>query len=344
MTAESSDTGSRGLEAGEMPRHVAPMLAVSSEMPSDQAAYSFEFKWDGMRVLLHAGSGGMRLETRNFKDVTHAFPELSHLGGVLKGRSAVLDGEVVALDEHGRPSFGRLQHRLGIVDESAAASRAREMPVIYMLFDLLYLDGRELMSLPLEERRRLLEAEELEGTGWRVPPSYPGEGDAVLAAARANGLEGAMAKRLGSAYLTGRRSRDWLKVKLVKSGEFVVGGWVPLATGVRGVGSLLLGDYDRQPGGAGDEVVPPRLIYAGKVGTGFSERDRVELADILESLHAKDSPFYERMGEKGASYAEPVLVAEVEFRGWTESGRLRQPSFKGLRRDKEAAEVVRVDV
>jgi bifunctional non-homologous end joining protein LigD len=318
------------------------MLAVSSAMPRDQSDYSFEFKWDGMRVVLLAGDGGMRLETRNFKDVTRAFPELSPLGEALQGRSAVLDGEIVVLGGDGRPSFGGLQHRLGLVDEKAAASRAREAPVTYMLFDVLYMDGRDLTPLPLEERRRILEAQGFDGPAWRVPAAYHGEGDAMLEAARENGLEGVMAKRLGSAYLPGKRSRDWLKVKLVKSADFVVGGWVPLSTGMRGVGSLLLGYYSRTPAGR-SESDAEGLVFAGKVGTGFTDRDREELAGLLEGLPAQDSPFERRTGEKGASYVEPVLVAEVEFRGWTEKGRLRQPSFKGLRRDKEAAEVFRED-
>ena len=167
------------------------------------------------------------------------------------GRSAVLDGEVVALDEKGRPSFGLLQHRLGVVDEGVAARRSLEIPATYMIFDLLYLDGRDLMRLPYEERRRLLEREELSGASWRTPPSNGGEGDAMLEAARSNRLEGIVAKRLESPYRQGQRTRDWLKIKLAMRQEFVVGGWVPLSTGARGVGSILVGYYDIAAGERG---------------------------------------------------------------------------------------------
>jgi bifunctional non-homologous end joining protein LigD len=328
-------TSSKGIEKPEpMPRHVTPMLAMLSVMPAGQDDYAFEYKWDGIRAVYFAGADGWRLETRNLKDVTVAFPELGPLHDRLGGTGAVLDGEVVALDRRGEPSFSLLQHRLGVVDAGSADRLSREIPVTYMIFDLLYREGRGLMGLPYEERRRLLEEESLAGPRWQTPPSNIGEGDAMLEAARSNHLEGVVAKRLGSPYRPGERTRDWLKVKLVKRQEFVVGGWVPLSTGAPGLGSILVGYYEDVTDG------PPRLVYAGKVGTGFNDAERDRLQQMLGRIRRQDSPFSEVEAVKGASFAEPELVAEVEFRGWTGAHRLRQPSYKGLRPDKDAAQVV----
>lgn len=340
MEASSSDGFIPGSEPEPIPVHVSPMLAVPSKMPVRQIDYAFEYKWDGMRAVFFCDGRRWRLETRNLKDVTGGFPELAKLVESFTGRSAVLDGEVVAIGKENRPSFGLLQHRMGVVGEGAAARLAVEIPVTYMVFDVLYLDGSALMGLPYEERRRLLVAEGLSGASWQTPLSHVGEGDAMLDAARANRLEGIMAKRLDSPYRPGSRSREWLKVKLVERQEFVVGGWVPLSTGAGGVGALLLGYYDLAPSEAQSARRHQRLVYAGKVGTGFTDAERARLVELLGERRRQDSPFSEEEAEKGAVFAEPELVAEVEFRGWTNSSRLRQPSYKGLRTDKEAGEVV----
>jgi len=203
--------------------------------------------------------------------------------------------------------------------------------VTYVIFDLLHLDGRTLVELPYEERRAELEALGLDGDSWQTPSYHRGDGGALLAASRAQGLEGIVAKRLASPYRPGRRGRDWLKVKNVRSQEVVIGGWLPGKGRREGeLGALLAGYYD------GEE-----LRYAGKVGTGFAARDLRLLRERLEPLARKASPFSGRQPEKGARFVEPELVAEVEFNEWTNAATLRHPSYKGLRDDKPARDVIR---
>jgi bifunctional non-homologous end joining protein LigD len=322
-----------------MPPHILPMLAMLSEMPADEDQYGFEYKWDGIRAFTFFDGHRLRLETRNQKDITRAYPELAGLAAWLEGSSVILDGEIVAFDTAGHPSFGRLQHRLGATEGHAAALQS-EIPVTYMLFDALYLEGHSLLGLPYTERREILEGLALESEHWKTPPSYYREGGPVLEAARENGLEGVVAKRLDSPYRQGLRTHEWRKIKLVQSQEFVIGGWTPISTGAHAIGALLLGYYEVPQAGR-----PPGLVFAGKVGTGFSERDRDALAHALDEKRRDTSPFTDLPGEKGVVYfAEPDLVGEVEYRGWTNAGHLRQPSFKGLRIDKQPTEVVKEEI
>lgn len=343
MAVEPGDI--KGAVRGDAPRSVRPMLAVNASLPRDPEPYGFEYKWDGIRLIFHSGEQGHRLQTRNQVDVTHSYPELKALADGLKGTKTVLDGEVVALNEEQKPDFGLLQHRTGLTNPGAVAGAAARIPVTYMVFDVLFLDGYLLEGLAYRDRRKVLEGMELEGPYWYTPPSVEARGEEMLQAARSQKLEGVIAKRLDSAYQQGKRSRDWLKVKLVRRQEFVVGGWTPSSASRRSIGSLLLGYYARERGNGELEEIgtPYPLLYAGKVGTGFSGDERAGLADLLEPRRTDESPFSQPTGEKDAAYCRPELVAEVEFGGWTDAGKLRQASFKGLRDDKDPRTVVRED-
>ena len=269
------------------------------------------------------------------REITQQYPEIAPLGRALGSREAVLDGEIVAFDDAGRPSFQRLQRRMHISSQSTARRLASEIPVTYVAFDLLYLEGESLFDQPYEARRERLESLSLEGESWRVPAYHRGDGEAMLAASREQDLEGIVAKRLESPYVQGRRSRDWLKIKNLQSQEFVIGGYKPGQGRRRGeFGSLLLGYWEFE----GKE---PALRFAGAVGTGFSDRDLTMLRGLLEPLTRADSPFSGRQPPKGSVFTAPELVAAVAFSEWTDAGTLRAPSYLGLRDDIPATEVIR---
>jgi bifunctional non-homologous end joining protein LigD len=318
-----------------MPEHIRPMLARLSQLPGNDEAYAFEVKWDGVRTVLYCEGGRVRLESRNLRDVTRQYPEIRKLGRELGSRRVVLDGEIVALDERGRPDFQRLQPRMHLESEAAVRRRMADTPVVYMVFDLLYLDGHSTMKLAYTDRRELLEKLGLEGANWQTPSYHVGDGQAMLAASKEQGLEGVIAKRLDSRYEPGGRSGAWLKIKNQMRQELVVGGWLP-GQGARQdrIGSLAVGYYDAPSGGE------QRLIYAGNVGTGFTERTLEDLMKLLEPLRTDGSPFEGRQPPKGTMFVEPRLVVEVEFRGWTRTRTLRQPAFKGLRDDKDPRDVI----
>jgi bifunctional non-homologous end joining protein LigD len=314
-----------------MPEGLKPMLARSGGLPRDESRYGFEVKWDGIRALLYCDHGHLHLQGRNFTDFTPRYPELRGLAEELGSRRVVLDGEVVALGEDGRPSFERLQTRMHLASDSAVRRRMKDTPVTYVIFDLLYLDGHSTMGLSYEDRRGLLERLELEGPAWRTPAYHHGEGRALLDATAELGVEGVVAKRLDCAYDQGRRASGWIKVKNVAVQDVVIGGWTPGEGGRSGrLGALAIGVMEEE-----------RLVYAGKVGTGFTEQTLQLLQRELEPLRADASPFYGRQPPKGTVFVEPRLVAAVEFREWTRGGTLRAPSYKGLRPDKDPAETVR---
>ncbi len=307
-----------------MPANLRPMLARAGSLPSADADWAYEIKWDGVRALVYSEPGRIRFESRNGNDITGGYPELRALNRALSSHAAILDGEIVAFDERGRPSFGRLQQRMHVRGESAVRRLAKEVPVAYVAFDLLWLDGHALFDLTYAERRELLTALELEGRAWRTPDHVVGDGAAVLAASLENGLEGVVAKKLDSTYEPGRRSPCWLKIKNVRREDVVVGGWVP-GTGKRTdrIGALLVGVEE-----------DGKLRFAGRVGTGFTEAELDRLAQVLE--RRDDSPFAEGDGPKPpreSVFAQPTRVAEVEFTEWTSDGVMRHPSYKGLREE-----------
>ena len=321
-----------------MPKKVVPMLATTAPLPSAerQAGYTFEVKWDGVRAISYIERGRLHMESRNLRDITPRYPEIGGLVGALHGIDAVLDGEVVAFNEHGKPSFGLLQHRMHVASDVEVRRRMESIPIAYLIFDVLWLDGRLLVNEPWTSRRAVLEGLGLDGRDgcWQVPSTHPGEGSALVAATRANGLEGVVAKKMDSSYEIGRRSRCWLKVKNFARQEVVIGGWLP-GQGSREnrLGALLAGYYDD----AG------QLRYAGRVGTGFTDQELRRLGGLLAPLARETSPFVDPVpAPRGmARWVEPRLVADVDFGEWTSDGTMRHPSYKGLRDDKDPSEVRR---
>jgi bifunctional non-homologous end joining protein LigD len=315
-----------------MPKRLAPMLARSGELPADDHAWAYEIKWDGVRALAYSRPRELRLESRTLKDITDLYPELNSLGAALGSHQAVLDGEIVAFDENGRPSFAALQGRMHTASRTQAARQARTQPVTYAIFDLLWLDGHSLMDDPYERRHARLIELALSGERLQVPDHVVGHGRELLRASAEQGLEGVVAKRLDSSYRPGARSGEWVKVKTVQQQELVVGGWMPGKGKRRGsVGALLLGVSQHG-----------RLRYVGRVGSGFSDQDLQRLSELLGPLERDSSPF--DGGEKPpreAVFCEPQLVVEVRFAHWTAAGNLRHPVFLGLRDDKPAEQVVR---
>jgi bifunctional non-homologous end joining protein LigD len=291
-------------------------------------------KWDGLRALAYLGGGRVRLLSRTGQDLTRGYPELGGLGTALGKRQAVLDGEIVALGEDSWPNFERLQQRMN-ARPAAVARLAESVPVTYLAFDLLHLDGRPLLDEPYRARRALLEGLDLQGPRWQTPPSFTGEaGGDVQAVSVQHGLEGIVAKRLASRYEPGKRTGSWRKIKNLQRQEVVVGGWKP-GEGVRAgrFGSLLIGVQ----GDGG-------LEYAGHVGTGFSQQALDMLWQRLTPLRRSTSPFASPVPPEHARpavWVEPELVIDVVFTGWTEAGRMRAPSYQGLRVDKDPAEVIR---
>ncbi len=301
---------------------IAPMLATHGSVSALKASqWAFEGKWDGYRLLIEADHGTLRIRSRSGREVTQEYRELRSLAEDLAEHHVVLDGEAVVLDSSGVPNFHEMQNR------------GRGSRVEFWAFDLLYLDGRSVLRARYRDRRKLLEMLAA-GSNLIVPELLPGDGKQALEHSGERGWEGVIAKKRDSTYQPGRRSASWIKDKHWNTQEVVIGGWKAGAGGrSSGIGSLLMGI----PGAGG-------LRFAGRVGTGFTERDLTNLKRTLAELHTDESPFAPPLPSseaKGVTFVEPVLVGEVRYSEWTPDDRLRQSSWRGLRPDKDASEVVR---
>ncbi len=314
-----------GARKAALPDFISPQLAtLVPEAPSGDD-WLHELKFDGYRMVCHLHRGKAHFWSRNQKDWTEKFPNLSKALKALPATAAILDGEVVVVDKAGRSSFQKLQQSM----KGGAAT------FVFQIFDLIYLDGYNLTRVPLRERKALLE-ELLAGVNAKGPLRYSdhvvGNGAQFFEQACEYGLEGIVSKLADSVYES-TRTRSWLKVKCTKRQEFVIAGYTPSKKDFPGFGSLILGVYDKG-----------KLIYSGRVGTGFSIKQRVELQKKLDRIAQPAMPFATKPKDPGlrdAHWAKPQLVGEVEFTEWTEEGSIRHPSFQGLREDKKATEVVR---
>ncbi|POH35710.1 ATP-dependent DNA ligase [Sinorhizobium americanum] len=307
-----------------MPGRVDPCLATLVDRPPSGPDWTFEVKWDGYRLAVHIEPDRVRIVTRGGYDWTSRFPSIAAEARLLGLKTAILDGEAVVLDEHGRSDFGMLQRALG---RKPSLHDPRE--ILFFAFDLLYLDGRDLRRLPLSERRRLLEPIVAGRDGViRLSEEVEASGEEFFRIACEHGLEGIVAKRRDKPYHSGRRP-DWLKIKCVRSDSFVIVGYEP-STVSGAIGRLLLA---ARRGG--------ELVYVGGCGTGWSRQESIKLRDVLEEI-STDSPAV-NLKRKGAVFTEPVLVAEIEYRAWTDEGKLRHPSFKGLRELEDEAGVFELE-
>lgn len=325
-----------------LPDFVRPMLATLTEGAFDDPDWLYEVKWDGYRVEAVVHAKGVRIWTRNRIDASTYFPDLAAATDWIVAREAVVDGEVVALDPDGRPDFSLLQDRTGLRGLEAATGRRspdgprltaderKAIPLAYMVFDLLHIDGRSLFDVPLEERKRLLHRVIQPHPLVRYAAHVVGEGEAFVRAAADRGLEGVVAKRRASPYEPGKRSRDWLKIKLRREQELVVVGWLPGKGSHADLGSLIVAVN-----------ADGRLRHAGQVGSGISTTMRRRLIDAMEPLRRDESPLDPKPRLPTARWVEPRIVIRAEFAEWTSDGLLRQAAFKGIEVGKDPAAVVR---
>jgi len=310
------------------------MLAILVDEPFDDDNWLFEVKWDGYRAVAFIDGDRLRLVSRNQNDLTKAYPELQEIPQHVRARTAILDGEVVALDDQGRPSFSLMQQRTGVGEGGRRIRRTRDdIPVVYYAFDLLYLDGYNLVRAELEHRKDLLVSVLAPNDCLRFSDHYIGRGKDLFHAAAERNLEGIIAKQRRSCYEQ-KRSREWLKMKITKRQECVIGGYTDPRGSRENFGSLVLGLYD--DGG--------RLIHVGHAGSGFTEHSHTDMWKRLDKLKITRSPFPGKVeSTRPVHYVEPKLVAEIKFTEWTHEGesgtvKMRAPVFLGLRFDKKPEE------
>jgi bifunctional non-homologous end joining protein LigD len=315
-----------GARKAAMPQFIPPQLATLEKEPPEGERWLHELKFDGYRMICHLNRGHAIFWSRNKKDWTEKFPNISKALKEFPATNAIIDGEIVVVDKKGRSSFQMLQQSMG---------KSGDAGFMFQAFDLIYLDGYNLTRTPLRDRKLLL-AERLSVVNPKGPLRYSehieGNGKQFFKQACNYGIEGIVSKLADSPYES-TRNRNWVKVKCIKRQEFVIAGYTPSKKGFPGFGSLVLGVYDKG-----------KLIYAGRVGTGFSIKERLELQKKLDKIAQSKMPFVAIPRDPGlrqAQWSKPQLVGEVEFTEWTSDNIIRHPSFKGLRQDKKAAAVIR---
>lgn len=318
---------------------IKPMLAKVGKLPKEDTEYAYEIKWDGLRAILYIENGQVKISSRNLKDITAQYPELQKIGHSFNSQTAILDGEIVVLDEENKPSFSLLQHRMGLVSPAEIMEKARNFPVTYMIFDLLDLNGNAFLHSPYVERQKALSALELSGAYWQTPGYKTQNGKTFLEATKRLGLEGIIAKRLTSLYHPGYRTGDWLKIKNQRRQELILAGWTPGKGSRKGtIGAVLTGYFDH-PNASAEKR---NLIFAGKVGTGFNRSTLEKLEALFKSLETSVSPYAGKIPLKEEIiFVKPTLVGEFEFTEWTPNGTMRHPSFKGLRQDKNPDSIIK---
>ena len=329
--------GLAGAVKRPMSAAITPMLATPVEKPFDSPDWLFEIKWDGYRAVAFIENGKVRLVSRNQNDLTGQYPELHDLPKLVKAKTAILDGEIAALDEQGRASFSLMQQRTGIRSGGRRTAARLDVPVVYYVFDLLYADGYDLRRVALEDRKRALGQIIKTNELLRLSEHFPGKGKALFEAAKQQGLEGILAKRLGSHYEE-RRSQDWLKIKITQTVDCVIGGYTDPEGSRQYFGSVVLGLYNQRG----------QLVHVGQAGTGFTQTTLKEIWQLLKPLETKRSPFHGPVEAANVHWVKPVRVAEIKFTEWThetaEGGmKLRAPVFMGLRDDKDPKQCTLAD-
>jgi bifunctional non-homologous end joining protein LigD len=320
----------KGARKAEMPAAIEPMMAQISDHIPRGGDWLFEVKWDGVRAVAFVENESVRLQSRTGNRCERQYPELSAIPHQLAAETAILDGEIAVLDAKGVSQFHLIQPRIMNADPNSIAHMSRNTPVVYFVFDLLYLDGYDLRGVRLDERRKLLEEIVAPDAVFRVSAAFPGAGEEMLEAARENGLEGLLAKLASSRYES-KRSSDWLKIKIVTQQEFVIGGFTEPQGDRSHFGALVLGVYE-----------DGKLNWVGNAGTGFDQKTLAFLYSRLKPLITSKCPFAERpKPDRGITWVKPELTAQVKFTQWTQAKRLRAPVYLGLREDVKPEEATR---